>query len=155
MKKKRVSADKEVEDDLLAPDEKPVKQKVAADNSADKQEEAPASDTEIPVDARNKATASREALLNQLRVDIKAGKDAIFTAGDAAKADLKLIKRAASDEIAVLKERISGALNQEGTLLNIGRRKMKQALSDGEDWGKKQLSNLRSAADRLRDRIKK
>ena len=129
-------------------------QKDAIDmESTNRSDEKPADTVIDPIDVRDKAAASRKALLSQLRSDLSSGIDAVLAAGDAAKADLRLIKTAANDEIAVLKERYSEALNKEGSFLNISHRKAKEAVTLGEGWGRQQLKKAKSAIEKLQNKL--
>ncbi len=147
--KKKVTKNKNVPDDNSS-DQIDVKPAESVNQSGEQSVDA---EVVEPVNVHEKAAASRKALLNQLRSDLSSGIDAVLAAGDAAKADFRLIKTAANDEVAVLKERYSEALNKKGSFLNISHRKSKEVFTLGESWGRQQLKKAKSAIEKLQSKL--
>ncbi len=104
---------------------------------------------------RKAAAASRKALTKKLRADLKSAQAALSKARVVAAEELKLVRAAARDEIAVLKDQLDKALKREKELRKISEKKAKKMLAAGEAWEKKQLEKLRKAAKDVKSRRKK
>lgn len=110
---------------------------------------------DIPVSNRNRALASRRALLEQLRSDWRSGRDALKAAAEATKKDLKLVKAVAESEIVVIKEQLSKSVSQENSALYAGKQVADKALLAGRNWAKQGLSQAREVTGKIRNKIKK
>jgi hypothetical protein len=108
---------------------------------------------ESPAGSRERAAASRKALLDQLRSDLQTGKATVKAAGSAAKKDLQLIRTAVDSQLDLLKEQVSTALGRENSLLSIGRQQAGKIIASGEDLGRRGLKKARNTADRIRRKI--
>ncbi len=101
---------------------------------------------------RKAAASSRNALSSKLKKDMIATlKAARITAAE----ELKLVKAAAKDEIAVLKDQLAAALKRERELSRISEQKALKMLAAGERWEKKQLAKLKKATAKARKKLKK
>ena len=101
---------------------------------------------------RKAAASSRNALSSKLKKDmIAALKAARITAAE----ELKLVKAAAKDEIAVLKDQLAAALKRERELSRISEQKALKMLAAGERWEKKQLAKLKQVTAKARKKFKK
>jgi hypothetical protein len=92
---------------------------------------------------RKTADTSRHALTARLKLDLKATRKAF-------REELKLVRVAAKDEIAVLKDQLSEALKREKGLVKLSEQKAMKMLAAGERWEKKQLAKIKKAAARAR-----
>jgi len=92
---------------------------------------------------RKTATTSRHALTARLKQDLEATKKAF-------REELKLVRVAAKDEIAVLKDQLTEALKREKGLIKLSEQKARKMLTAGERWEKKQLAKIKKAAARAR-----
>ena len=93
---------------------------------------------------RKAASKSRAELADVLKKDL-----------EDTKITLKALRSSARDEIALLKDLLDAALKREKELVKISEKKAKKMLVAGERWEKKQISNLKKAAEKARARIKK
>ncbi len=101
---------------------------------------------------RKAAASSRSALSSKLKKDMIATlKAARITAAE----ELKLVKAAAKDEIAVLKDQLAAALKRERELSRISEKKALKMLAAGERWEKEQLAKLKQATAKARKKFKK
>jgi len=85
---------------------------------------------------RKAAATSRKALTSKLKKE-------------------KLVRAAAKDEIAVLKDQLAAALKRERELSRISEQKIKKMLVAGERWEKVQLAKLKQAAANAKKKLKK
>jgi hypothetical protein len=123
-------------------------------------EDAPVEETiemepDKPVSSRERAAASRRVLLEQLRSDWRTGKESLKTAGVAALKEFELARKVASNEITLLKEQFSTAMDREDSLLHAGKQKAEKILAAGESWGRQRLSQAKAAAEKIRGKLKK
>jgi hypothetical protein len=93
---------------------------------------------------RRAATRTRDQLVNVLKKDL-----------EDTKATLKVVKAAAKNEIALMRDLLDAALKREKELMKISEKKAKKMFVAGEQWEKKQVKKLKRAAERTRARIKK
>jgi hypothetical protein len=99
---------------------------------------------------RKAAATSRHALMDRLKRDLKATKEALIVVKNAAREELKLVRIAAKDEIAVLKDQLAAARKREKELVKISEEKVRKVIAAGESWEKKQLARLKQAASKVR-----
>jgi len=99
---------------------------------------------------RINATSSRQALLSQLRRDLKATKEALKSVKMTTRKELKLAKKAAKDEIAVLKDQLAGVLKREKALIKMSQNKTREMIAAGERWEKQQLHKINKLTSRVR-----
>jgi len=94
---------------------------------------------------KHKAAASRtrKTLVNKLKKDLQATKQALKSATRAANTELKLARTAAKAEINVLKDQLSAALKREEALRKLSQEKAKMMWKAGEQWEKQQLARLK------------
>lgn len=100
------------------------------------------------VENRRSATSSRQALVSQLRQDLKATKEALTSVKMTARKELKLAKKAAKDEIAVVKDQLAGVLKREKALIKMSQIKTSKMIAAGEHWEKKQLHKIKKLTSR-------
>ncbi|MBN1378135.1 MAG: hypothetical protein JXA04_02770 [Gammaproteobacteria bacterium] len=140
--KKKVTAKKE------SPTDAPV-----TDNASIEQETK--SNVNEPINSRERAAASRQALVNQLRMDFHASKNALKAVTATTRQHLNLVIDATECEVAVIKEQITAALNRENSLISVGQKKAREILTTGESWSKQQLSKAKDSVEKFRKKIKK
>ena len=99
---------------------------------------------------RKVAATSRHALTARLKQDLIATKKALIVARNAAREELKLVRVAAKDEIAVLKDQLAAAMKREKELVKISKQKARKMYTAGESWEKKQFAKLKKAASKAR-----
>jgi len=99
---------------------------------------------------RKTAATSRHALTARLKQDLIATKKALIVASNAAREELKLVRVAAKDEIAVLKDQLAAAMKREKELVKISEQKARKMFAAGERWEKKQLEKIKKAASKVR-----
>ena len=88
---------------------------------------------------RKTAATSRHALTARLKQDLIATKKALIVARNAAREELKLVRIAAKDEIAVLKDQLAAAMKREKELVKISEHKARKMLQR-ENAGRKSNS---------------
>ena len=132
--------------------EPPVEAPAAYNASAEQETESKVNER---ISNRQRAAASRQALLEQLRMDLHAGKNAFKGLATAGKQHLNLVMDATECEFAVIKEQISDALKRNDSLLSVTQKKAREILTTSEDWSKQQLGKARDTADKIRNKIKK
>ncbi len=81
-----------------------------------------------------------------------ATKEALIVAKNTAREELKLVKVAAKDEIAVLKDQLAAALKRGKALVKISKKKAREMLVAGQRWEKKQLARIKKAAAKVKKR---
>ena len=135
-RKKTTSAKKKTAKKKTAKKKSPVRKKSAASH-------------------RKAAATSRKALTSKLKKDMGATIRSLKAASIIAAEELKLVRDAAKDEIAVLKDQLAAALKRERELSRISEQKAKQMLIAGERWEKQQLAKLKQAAAKAKKRLKK
>ena len=101
---------------------------------------------------RRAAAASRKALIKKLRADLRTARAALSRARVVAAEELRLVRAAAGDEAAVLRDQLNKAMKREKELRKISEQKAKKMLAAGEAWEKKQLAKLKKAADEVKSR---
>ena len=104
---------------------------------------------------RKAAATSRKALTSKLKKDMGATIRSLKAASITAAEELKLVRAAAKDEIAVLKDQLAAALKRERKLSRISEQKIKKMLVAGERWEKEQLAKLKQAAANAKKKLKK
>ncbi len=104
---------------------------------------------------RKAAATSRKALTSKLKKDMGATIRSLKAASITAAEELKLVRAAAKDEIAVLKDQLAAALKRERKLSRISEQKIKKMLVAGERWEKEQLAKLKRAAANAKNKLKK
>lgn len=104
---------------------------------------------------RKAAATSRKALISKLKKDMGATIRSLKAASITAAEELKLVRAAAKDEIAVLKDQLAAALKRERELSRISEQKIKKMLVAGERWEKEQLAKLKQAAANAKKKLKK
>jgi len=104
---------------------------------------------------RKAAATSRKALTSKLKKDMGATIRSLKAASITAAEELKLVRAAAKDEIAVLKDQLAAALKRERELSRISEQKIKKMLVAGERWEKEQLAKLKQAAANAKKKLKK
>jgi len=104
---------------------------------------------------RKAAATGREALTSKLKKDMSATIKSLRAATAIAAEELKLVKAAAKDEIAVLKDQLAAALKRERELSRISEQKALKMLAAGERWEKKQLAKLKKVTANARKKFKK
>jgi len=104
---------------------------------------------------RKAAATSRKALTSKLKKDMGATIRSLKAASITAAEELKLVRAAAKDEIAVLKDQLAAALKRERELSRISEQKIKKMLVAGERWEKEKLAKLKQAAAKAKKKLKK
>ncbi len=134
-RKKTTSAKKKTAKKKTAKKKSPVRKKSAASH-------------------RKAAATSRKALTSKLKKDMGATIRSLKAASIIAAEELKLVRAAAKDEIAVLKDQLAVALKREREFSRISEQKAKQMLIAGERWEKQQLAKLKQAAAKAKKKLK-
>jgi len=102
------------------------------------------------VENRSSANSSKQALVSQLRRDLKATKEALKSVKMTASKELKLAKKAAKDEIAVVKDQLAGFLKREEALIKMSQNKTREMIAAGGRWEKQQLHKIKKLTSRAR-----
>jgi hypothetical protein len=100
------------------------------------------------VENRSSANSSKQALVSQLRRDLKATKEALKSVKMTASKELKLAKKAAKDEIAVVKDQLAGFLKREEALIKMSQNKTREMIAAGGRWEKQQLHKIKKLTSR-------
>jgi hypothetical protein len=102
------------------------------------------------VENRSSANSSKQALVSQLRRDLKATKEALKSVKMTASKELKLANKAAKDEIAVVKDQLAGVLKREKALIKMSQNKTREMIAAGGRWEKQQLLKIKKLTSRAR-----
>ncbi len=102
------------------------------------------------VENRSSANSNKQALVSQLRRDLKATKEALKSVKKTTSKELKLAKKAAKDEITVVKDQLAGVLKREKTLIKMSQNKTREMFAAGERWEKQQLHKIKKLTSRAR-----
>ena len=88
---------------------------------------------------RKAAADKRNALVKQLRQDLKDSRDT-----------LKAVKASAKAEVKVLKDELKAALKRERELVKLGEKKISMMFTAGEKWERKQVAKIKKIVAKKR-----